>query len=647
MSKANTLIKKFQKQGTSFLSSLSESELSSVLLQANKAYHNDESIMSDSEYDIVREYIETYYPLSAICDEIGAPIDPSVLSSKAKLPYVMPSMNKIKPDTNALEKWKNIYIGPYVLSYKLDGVSALYTTEGSQPKLYTRGDGLYGQDISHIIPYLLLPSEKDIVIRGELIISKKDFEMKYKSIFANPRNMIPGLLKNKQVNESIITDVKFVAYEVIKPILKPSFQMNYLNSANVKTVMYDVNVNNIKLTNKFLSLRLTDARVSYPYEIDGIIITNDQIYNRPEKCENPEHSFAFKMVLTDQIAEAKVVDVIWSASKDGYLKPRVQIAPINLKGVLIEYATGNNAKFIKDNKIGVGAIIELIRSNDVIPKIQKVIVSSSEPKMPDIPYIWNETGVDIQVENIDTNEDVKEKIITLFFNGIGVEGLSSGNVARIIDAGFDTLPKILQMSIDDLKSVNGFQTKKATKLHNGIKKKIEEASLLTLMTSSNAFGRGFSDKKLELILSVYPDIIQSTENPSVKKEMIASIKGMGEISSNAFVDNILTFIGFLQENGLMYKLSNEYMNEGTKPQNTILSDKTVVISGFRDKELEKYLTSIGVKIGSSISKNTFILVIKTHPEDGEETGKLKEAKRLGVPIMTLDEFNTKYLHLIN
>ena len=78
------------------------------------------------------------------------------------------------------------------------------------------------------------------------------------------------------------------------------------------------------------------------------------------------------MVLSDQIAEAKVVDVIWTPSKDGYLKPRVRIEPINLGGVTIEFATGFNGAFIKDNKIGIGATIEIIRSGDVIPHIKAV-----------------------------------------------------------------------------------------------------------------------------------------------------------------------------------------------------------------------------------------------------------------------------------
>ena len=100
------------------------------------------------------------------------------------------------------------------------------------------------------------------------------------------------------------------------------------------------------------------------------------------------------MVLQDQIAEAKVVGVLWSASKDGYLKPRIKIEPIVLCGVDIEYATGFNGKFIRDNRINIGSIVKLVRSGDVIPHIIEVVQPSKYPNLPDIEYDWTESGVD-------------------------------------------------------------------------------------------------------------------------------------------------------------------------------------------------------------------------------------------------------------
>ena len=385
--------------------------------------------------------------------------------------------------SDALINWTKKYPGPYIISCKLDGVSGLYSTEEKTPKLYTRGDGKVGQDVSHLIPHLRLPKSKGIVIRGEFIIPKIIFETKYKTKFANPRNMVAGIVNQKTVSEAI-NDIQFVAYEVIKPVLKPSDQMSFLRIQNVETVL---NKMVTALSNELLSDTLIEWRQTYAYEIDGVIVTDDKNYSR--KSGNPEHAFAFKMVLSDQIAEAKVVDVIWTPSKDGYLKPRVQIEPINLGGVRIEYATGFNGAFINDNKVGIGAVIELIRSGDVIPHIRKVTTPAEEAKMPSVPFKWNDTHVDVLLEDINSDETVKEKVITGFFRGIGVEGLSSGNIARIIDAGFDSVPKIINMTTQDFLTVDGFKDKTANKLYNGIKEKLESASVISIMSASNIFGR--------------------------------------------------------------------------------------------------------------------------------------------------------------
>jgi NAD-dependent DNA ligase len=243
-----------------------------------------------------------------------------------------------------------------------------------------------------------------VEIRGEVFMTHDDFHKlntQQRALaekeFANPRNMVAGIVNHKSVNESVIKDLHFVSYELIKPVMKPSEQMTFLSTMDLKVVFWRAENN---LTNEILSQSLIEWREKYFYEIDGIIVTNNNIYER--KAGNPEHAFAFKMVLSDQIAEAKVVDVIWTPSKDGYLKPRVQIEPINLGGVRIEYATGFNGAFIRDNKIGVGAVIDLIRSGDVIPHIRKVTISAEEAKMPLVSYKWNDTYVDIMLENLDS-----------------------------------------------------------------------------------------------------------------------------------------------------------------------------------------------------------------------------------------------------
>jgi NAD-dependent DNA ligase len=615
------------------MESLTEEELTAILNYANTMYRNFQPIMTDNEYDILEDYIKEKYPNNKATAQIGAP----VTKNKATLPYFMGSMDKIKPDTNALANWKSKYVGPYVLSCKLDGVSGLYTTEGPKPKLYTRGDGKVGQDISYLIPYLRLPKNKGLVIRGEFIIAKSTFNLKYKATFANARNMVSGIVNQKSVNPEIIKDVDFVSYELIKPLLKPSEQMATLQKLDINVTLFK-KVEQNDLTNQLLSETLVEWRSTYPYEIDGVIVANDQIY--PQRKEgNPEHAFAFKMVLSDQIAEAKVVDVIWTPSKDGYLKPRVQIEPIHLGGVKIEYATGFNGQFIEDNKVGIGAVIELIRSGDVIPHIRKVTTPASQAKMPSIPYKWNDTHVDVLLEDIDSDEIVKEKNITGFFRGLEVEGLSSGNIKRMIQAGFDSVPKILRMTTADLLQVEGFKEKTAQKLYNNIQTQIQTAPLVKIMAASNIFGRGFSDKKMELILESYPNVLTDQQHAN-KVAKIASIKGMATKTAEAFVERIPAFLAFLHEANLEAKLNQSETKQ--IDQSHPLYNKSIVFTGFRDKVLEEQLKALGAKIGSSISKNTFVLITK---DPLDETGKVLDAKKLNVPIMTPEEFKSIHIHL--
>ena len=635
------LLQDFKKNGISVLQDLSEKTLSDMVVMANENYRNQQPIINDNQFDILEDFVREKFPDNKVIKLIGAPIP--VGKNKATLPYEMWSMDKIKPDTKALDNWKTKFNGPYVLSCKLDGVSGLYTTEGEKPKLYTRGDGKVGQDISHFIPYLHLPSKKNgedgFVVRGEFVIPKMVFENKYKNSFANPRNLVSGIINHKTVDEKI-KDVHFVAYEVIVPTMKQSDQFEFLKKLDIDVVMYET-IGSQELTNEFLSKLLVDWRKNYVYEIDGVIVVDDKVY--PRKSGNPEHAFAFKMVLSDQFAEAKVIDVIWSASKDGYLKPRVQIEPVKLGGVTIEYATGFNGAFIKDNNIGIGSVIEIIRSGDVIPYIRKVVVAAEEAKMPNIPYRWNNTHVDIMLEDIKGDETVKEKNITGFFRGIGVEGLSSGNVSRIINAGYDSVGKIISMSVEDLKSVEGFQEKTAKKIYDGIKEKLAQASFVTIMASSNIFGRGFNDKKIELIMVSYPSAFNPKVSDTEKVKKISEIKGMAVKTAEAFVSKLDDFENFLMETDLFYKLIEfEKQNKNAKTEidiNNPLYEKTIVITGFRDDVLEKKLKQIGAKINTSVSKNTHMVIAK---DKNDETSKILEAKKLGIQVLSLDEFKNLY-----
>ena len=643
-----TNINEFKKHGIRVLENLDEKALTKMVKDSNLAFHSDvgEPLLSDAQYDILRDFIEKKYPKNEIVQKIGA----EVLKNKAVLPYEMASMDKIKPDTNALKKWKLKYTGPYVITCKLDGVSGLYTTEGDTPKLYTRGDGKIGQDVSYLIPYLKLPKESGHVIRGEFIIKRAVFEQKYKTRFSNSRNLVAGIVNAKSVDDKI-QDVDFVAYEVIRPEnLTPYQQLRTLRTLNISTVESQV-LKPSELTNEKLSEILQNWRTTSAYEIDGIIVSNDKVY--PRTSGNPEHSFAFKMLLSDQIAETHVLDVEWNISKDGYLKPRVRVSEIELGGVKINYVTGINAAFIENNRIGVGAVVKIVRSGDVIPNIHSVTVPAENPQMPTTNvYRWTDTHVDIMLENTDASEnlEMREKQTALFFRGIEVDGLGPGNVAKLAKSGYDTICKILAMDEADFMKVDGFQKKIAEKLVHGIAQKVREATLAKIMAVSNKFGRGVGMERIETILKEYPNVLDERNI-----EKLRAVRGIADKSAREFVENIPRFIEFLKDCGLEYKLLGEstaaaapapslVQNQLHTPslvqnQSHPLYGKSIVVTGFRDKDLETKLKTLGAKISSSVNKNTFVVVVKSMDES---TVKIKDAKQLYIPIILVDEFRQKF-----
>ena len=628
----------FKTSGISVLEKMNERQMENVLKQANEAYYNGESMITDNEYDIIKEYFEIRFPTNLLLKTIGAPIH----KNKVQLPYFMPSMDKIKPDTSALDSWMTKYHEPYLVSCKLDGVSGLYVCKDGKCHLYTRGDGTIGQDVSHLLSVLELPTENNIVVRGEFILSKHVFETKYKQRFANARNLVSGIVNSKTIDGKT-EDLEFVAYELIEPVVRPSDQLRTLSDIGELhtkgfTVVHHAMFS--ELNNDILSQLLVDWRKNYKYEIDGIIVTSNMVYPRFNK--NPEHSFAFKMVLSDKVAEAKVLEVIWTPSKNGYLKPRVRIEPVNIGGVKIEFATGFNAKFIETNKIGVGAIVELIRSGDVIPHIKSVTVQAESANMPNLPYYWTDTHIDIILDNVDDNTIVQEKNITAFFVAIQVDGLSTGNIKRLMKAGFNTIQKIIDMTKEEMLSVEGFQIKTVNKLYDGIREKLENASLLDIMVASNKLGRGIGRRKLAPIMEKYPKLLTNNYSNNEMKELLQTIDGIGMENATSIVDNIGNFMMFLKETGLVYKLHDNQLNTNIQVTDTnhILHGKNIVMTKVRDAGIISALEKYGGKLEDNIKKNTFVLITKSHDDVSSKT---KKAQELGIPILTPSEFIEKYL----
>lgn len=620
--------------------SLSEDEQLSALLYFQKLYEEGEPEIDDATFDTLQSIYEK--SSGKKFKDIGA--TPKGL--KVKLPYYMGSLDKIKGKTseNDLIKWSRNYKGPWIVEDKMDGISGLYMVRHMNNKvyrnLYTRGDGIEGTDITHLLEYIDIPTpDIDIVVRGELIMNNKDFEELNKRDntlnLKNPRNTTAGLINSKEVNINIAKSINFYAYNIIdwgydKP--NKELQMKYLQAYRFKLPWYI-------LAEEISTSRLEEAlklrRKEAVYDIDGLVITNNDVYEL-ESGKNPKNSIAFKV---DVYNETTVIDVVWEASKDGILKPVVIYEPVNVSGITMSRASGKNAKFIVSNGIGPGALILITRAGDVIPDIVEVLkpVSKNDLILPSSDkgeYTWNDSGIEFVLINKDTNEKVQKERMEFFFKTMDIKNLGGGRVKLLYEYGFDTLYKLLSASPDDIAIIPGLGFKSADTIYNSIQNVINSAPLSKVMAGSGIFGSGFGVKKAELILNKYSNILEMKDMETEELTyLIQDIDGFDK-TSEEFAINLPRFVEWLEEHP-MIKIKDEII----KSVSSNLVGEKIVFTGFRSDELEKQIKEHGGTVVSAINKTTTILVAK-NLSDLKTKGE--KAKELGIKIMDLNQFKNVY-----
>jgi len=600
----------------------------------NIYYNTDITGISDEKYDLIVDTIKTRDP--DYHSTIGHTVREG--ENRVRLPYWLGSMDKIKPeDVNVITRWvlKNP-ADKYIIETKLDGISALFIFKNNEKKLYTRGDGIIGADISYLTEYINnIPNNlnSEIVVRGELIMKKRTFETKFSSNYANPRNMVAGRLGGKILREGI-HDIDFIAYEIIteQEEESPSTQINRLNSMGFTTVRNQI-ISTVEIEELINSLFL--FKETSEYEIDGIIVQPDKEYIR-NISGNPDYAFAFKMRFEENLKQTEVLEVEWNISKWGQLKPIVIIKPIQLGGVTNSKATGHNGKFIFDNNIGPGAIISITRSGDVIPYIVAVIQPATEPQMPDIPYKWDETRTNIFTET--NGSEMCVKLLTSFFSSLGVKFVSESTIRKLHNNGYNNLFKILRVTEDEISVIETFGKVSAKRIYNNIHNNLQNLSIPLVLGASGVFGFGLGKKRIETLFKDIPDILTIYKNISRNEmvERVLNVEGFAEKTALKIVDNLIW------ADKLIFLLSEfaTFENEIIENDNEFIFSKKFVISGFRDKNLENEIVRKGGKIVSSVSKNTDFLIVKNL---NETSSKIIKARELSIRVIEVEEFKTTYL----
>lgn len=509
-----------------------------VVNEVDNMYYNDGiSPWSDMQYDCFIECLKPECDHMKIVDDskVGAQVNTGHnTSGSIKLPYFMASMNKYKT-IGEINNWCQKFRGPYSVTAKLDGVSAMYY----KGKLYTRGNGTIGRNISYLIPFLkqtksmahILDNDYEFGLRGELIIRKSVFTEKYRATFANSRNLVCGLLNRlySKENEDFYKNIDFVVYDV--------YHYNPLQFCNKIKIIKDSGYPIVQYKDKIALDYLKDLdllnsilkkwKTEYDYEIDGIIVTNDKpcIHSNDS---NPDFAFAYKNnILGVEMKEAVVDQVLWNVSKDNYLKPKIKLTQkVQCDGSQVEYVTGFNAKYILQNNIKHGTIVKIGLSGNVIPHIFEIV--SNDGNLPasvweDLThpttqklleniklnvslYDWNKNKVDLVSTNSDSYASIVKKNMILFQSFELKCGLQETTLLNLYNSlGIYKLQDVLTLSVEQWEQVDKVGTKKGGRIVNALKETLDwgmiqanrEGYFMKWLLGLQCFPRGFGKKKLE------------------------------------------------------------------------------------------------------------------------------------------------------
>jgi DNA ligase (NAD+) len=607
-------------------------QLVEKIIKANDAYRLGNPIMSDAQYDILVDELRSLDPDNELLKNVGHQIQDE--SRKSRLPIEMASMNKIK-SMEDIDDWcrlKGISKSETVIiTPKFDGLSLCVNEKTDEA--FTRGDGEFGQKSNEhyklIGNHLSSNTHRDILrsfdfTYGEVMMSKKTFLDKYSVDFSNPRNLVAGLLNSPDARPSL-TDCSYIKYGAVTTKDYYATKQDLIEGLNAcQEIKVQYHICKISDLTEDLLISLFH-KFGTEYEIDGLIIEINSLdlqskLGRETSSNNPVWARAFKHPSFEQSAESEIIGISWNISKQGYLKPTLHINPVRLDGVTVSNVTGNNARFVKDMGLGVGAKVLVKRSGMVIPIIAEVI-EPVEFVMPDVPNIdWNENGVEL-VTLTETDEQ-KFKQLVSFFEILEAENFGEGVIKQLWDVGYKSVKDILDLNSRDLEKIDRFGARKSVIVYNSIQKSIKGVSLSKLQHATGIF-KGLGSKKLALLENF-------TTKPTINQ--VLEIEGFAEISAQSYIDGYDKFNDFIKD----LPIQIEEKKESVKVSND-LDGMTFVFTGVRRADLESVIESRGGKIGSGVSKTTTHLIMKAV---GSGSSKEKKAMELGVTIMTVEQLET-------
>ena len=606
-------------------------ELEILLKVANALYRSGHPIIEDNEYDEYLSYFKTLDPENpfllsvepeVLIDSKTVPLPKKMLSTDKAYSFdeikkwterITKAASEIEFDQNLIE----IRVTP-----KLDG----YAAYDDGVTLYTRGDGVRGQDITRAFERGLKVAQnaKRGLGAGEIVINKSYFDEILSEKFENSRNIQAAIIAEKKVDEDVQNAIDNGAC-VFYPF---SLLDNWTGSIE-------------DLLSNFESI-LEKIWNSVDFDIDGLVL---ETTNLPIKeymgSTRKFHRWQIAFKVNDESAEVEVLKVVPQTSRTGRVSPVAELVPTKLSGATLSRATVHNYSMVKKNGVGPGAIIKLVRSGLVIPKIEEVI-KPAEPELPkNCPscgahLIWE--GDHLMCPNKSDCPAQTENTLIHFFKTLGnVDGFGPKVIEKIANQGIKHIHEIYQIPKDQFVEF-GFGDKTSQNLIDQLQVsreiEIEDWRFLAAFGVTRLAG-GNCEKLLQ-----HYDVVQVFE---ISVEDMVKIDGFAQLSAEAIVEGLANVREeFFKVYSLGFNLSVTPKESDRESSDSPIAGAVVVFTGSMQQgsrdDMEKNAKALGAKVAKSVTGKTTFLV--TGDKVGET--KIKAARDKGVKVLTEQE----YLNLI-
>ena len=645
-----------------------------VEYHAKKYYDDDKPEISDFEYDMMMlelRTLESQYPELITKNSLTQKVGGTVKEGFKKVEHEVPLQSlqdvfdfeeieafdervRKQAQENEIENTK------YVVETKIDGLSAaLEYVDGKLIRGATRGNGLVGEDVTENLKTIKtipqeLPEKINITVRGEVFISKIDFEKmnqereeNEEELFANARNAAAGSLRQLDSNITKNRPLDIYIFNVQK-IEGKEFNSHFEELEFLSKLGFNVNpvriyCNNIKEVIKAIN-KIGEDRESLTFGIDGAVVKVDNLKLREimgTTTKVPKWAIAYKY--PPEQKETILKDIVCQVGRTGVITPMAILEPVKVAGSTISKTTLHNEDFIKEKGLKIGDRVIIQKAGDVIPEIVEAVISkrTGEEEDFEMPKVCPVCGAEavreqgeaaVRCTGIECPAKLYRNLVHFVSReAMNIDGLGENIIGVLLDKKMiANIADIYDLKFEDIASLKKNGKKFAQNLIDSINAS-KENDLYRLIT---AFGiRHVGVKAAKILAKTYNNIDNLAE---ADVENLSQVEDIGPIVANS----IREFFEQEQTKDLISRLKQAGVNTQRlkeDDEDERFTGKTFVLTGslenFSREEASNIIEKFGGKTSSSVSKKTSYVLA------GEDAGsKLTKAQNLGVTIITEQEF---------